>query len=642
MNRWPTFAASLAMLAGLTLSSASEAQSYQGLFPERHLVCRSPRLERSPEAEAPTVASALVPLRRRPPPSTLEFAPLVGIDTAIAEPLPLRAPITPALPEPPPVRIAHAENDYRCLGFHRGGDGIVEVVEAPMGARFLRHTHAHSWRIDNLRALATHHDRRPLESLRRMLERPVPEQGHEVFEALDLRFQAARALGDLGDSAGAGALVRGLREREDRSYSLLWIATFEALDRMAPRAAEDYAASVVERVARGRAKPADEHAMRDEGLLREALPRLRTPNAARLAVLKGFPSADEDCDVLAARIRLGDAPLLGALRAELSTDLRTQRGAHCYSKLMPFAFPGDGPEEVPALLFRHRLESILHLIARARSAPPADARWGRALVELRRELALRRNDPDVAGDRSDVRHSPRKRALYLVALSALGDAGAARELDVLYRDAREDGAAPWLAALEAMRLELPGAVEGAVARLELAMVQSTRTFSSDPTENRGFVRVGPEARVVLALAERGDARFVFGLLAKDRDVREMAAVELGRLRPREACGLVARQAKNASPEAVQDAFWALSMLGPVCLTEARRIYTDASQPAHVRGMALELRAMLRDPSVASELASPPDDPFRPARERAAIIHAAPDRPNRTNAGDAPRVLPVAR
>jgi hypothetical protein len=583
-----------------------------------------------------------VPLRRRPPPSTLDFAPLIGIDTAIAEPLPLGAPIPPTLPEPPPLRFAQAENDHRCLGFFRGGDGIVEVVQAPMGARFLHHAHAHSWRIDNLRALATHFDRRPLASVRRMLERSVPDEGHEVFEALDLRFQATRALGDLGDASSAEAVVRGLREREDRSYSLLWIATFEALDRMAPRAAEDYAASVVERVSRGRARPADEHAMGDDGLLREALPRLRTPNAARLAVVQRLPKAEEDCDVLAARLRLGDAALLAVLRAELATDLRTQRGVRCYSRLMPFAFPGEGPEEVPALLYRHRMESILRLIARARSAPPGDARWGRALDELRRGLALRRNDPDVADDRRDDRHEPGKRALYLVALSALGDASAARELDVLYRDAREDGAAPWLAALEAMKLDLPGSVEGAVARLELAMAESTPTFSSDPTEHRGFVRVGPEARVVLELARRGDARFVVGLLAKDRRVREMAAVELGRLRPKEACELVTRHAKNASAEAVQDAFWALSMLGPVCLPEARTLYADLAQPAQVRGMALELRAMLRDPAVASQLTSPPDDPIRPARQRAAIIHAAPEMPTRASAGDGARALPVAR
>ncbi len=634
-------AASFALLATLTCARGAEAQSYQGLFPERHLVCRSPRLEPAPRVDAPKLASTLVPLRRRQAPPVLEIAPLIGIDTAIADPLPLDVPSTPRPPEPPVLRLAQADNDHRCLGFHRGADGIVEVVEAPIGARFLHHTHAHSWRVDNLRALATSFDRRPLESLRRMLERPVPEEGHEVFEALDLRFQAVRALGDLGDAAGAEAVVRGLAAREDRSHSLLWIATLEALDRMAPRAAEDYAASVVERVAQGRAKPADERAMGDEALLREALPYLRTPSAARLAVLQRLPRADEACDVLAARLRLGDAPLLAALRAELSTDLRTQRGVNCYSKLMPAAYPGEAPEEVPTLLYRHRLESMLRLIARARAAPPGDARWGRALAELRRELGLRRKDPDVAGDRSDNRHDPHKRALHLVALSALGDAVAARELEALYGDAREDGAAPWLAAEEAMKLELPGASEGAVRRLELAMSQHIRRFDSLRDEQRGFVRVGPQARVVLALAERGDARFALGLLAKDRQVREMAAVELGRLRPREACGLVLRAARRATEQAVQDAFWALSMLGPSCLEEARKLYGDASQPREVRGMALELRAMLRDPSVARELGSPPDDPFRPARRRAAIIHASAD-PERRSAGDAVRVLPVAR
>lgn len=641
MTRGRSFAATFALLATLSFAAGVEAQSYQGLFPERHLVCRAPRLEPAPRAEPPRGASALVPLRRRPPPPALEIAPLYGIDTAVADPLPLGAPSTPRPPEPPVLRLVEAENDYRCLGFHRGGDGIVEVIEAPIGARFLHHAHAHSWRVDNLRALATHFDRRPLESLRRMLERPVPDEGYEVFEALDLRFQAIRALGDLGDAAGAEAVVRGLRAREDRSHSLLWVATLEALGRMAPRAAEDYAASVVERVAQGRPKPTDERAMSDDALLREALPYLRTPNAARLAVLQRLPKADEACDVLAARLRLGDATLLAVLRAELATDLRTQRGVNCYSKLMPFAFPGEAPEEVPTLLFRQRMESILRLIARARAAAPGDPRWSRALAELRAGLALRRRDPDVAGDRSDNRHDPQERALYLVSLSALGDAVASRELDALYRDPREDGAAPWLAALEAMKLELPGASDGAARRLELAMRQHVRRFDQIPDLQRGFVRVGPQERVVLALAERGDARFALGLLAKDRQLREVAAVELGRLRPREACGLVLRAARHASDQAVQDAFWALSMLGPSCLPEARALHADAGQPAPVRGMALELRAMLRDPTAASELSSPPDDPFRPARQRAAIIHAAPD-PGRRVPRDAAPVLPVAR
>jgi hypothetical protein len=603
------------------------AQSSPSLFPERYVACREVRAP-VPAPSRPVAADRFVPLPRRSRPAPLPIAPLVVIDVAVAEPVPARASEAPRAHEPDV--IASAAQDWRCVGFVRGKAGILKVLRAPPGSRFVNRGDPRSWRLLNARAASTARFAEALPELRRMLARPEPSDpdaaarpdGSRLFDALDLKLNAARALGDLDDAASAPALRAHLATREDRSYSLIWLAALPALARLDAMAADAYAAEVIARVAQGRA-PTDPHAASDDTLLRATLPLLVAHVPEHLRLLQSLTAHRDRCDVLAARVRLGDVALRDELRAELATDLRTQRGVACYGELMPEVFPGDAPEEVKTLLYRHRMEAVLHLLHRGRRAPPGETSWERARSELRAGLAARTNDPDIAGGQDDRRFQPVKRVLHYMALAQLGDGAAHAEVVRIIRDRADDGIAPWIAAAQALRFGWPDAADLAAERLGYALRDHTDRYDTDPDPVRGFARRGDHTDVVDALAARRDARFALGLLDRDRSVREIAALHLGRLGLPETCDVVFDAAAGAEEKAVQDAFWALTMLGDTCREQAFRHAIDRTAPPHVRGMALELSAMMRDPRIAPLLRDHGrKDDIRPARQRARIIFHA--------------------
>ena len=101
------------------------------------------------------------------------------------------------------------------------------------------------------------------------------------------------------------------------------------------------------------------------------------------------------------------------------------------------------------------------------------------------------------------------------------------------------------------------------------------------------------------------------------------AAHLGRLRLPATCDVVAGAAGGAEARPVQDALWTLSMLGDTCRAQAHRLATDGAQPPHVRGMALELLAMMRDARARPLVEDRGrEDDIRPARRRARIIFHA--------------------
>lgn len=670
-SRTASLAAALA-LGLLVWPATAEAQSNPALYHPRYVACHDEHAERAragrpttvaapspaPATSAPTGdAPALALLPSRPPPRVLPIAPLVVIDVPLASPVPARsaprvlvagatapqgqvatAPVTPA----PAAPLALGENDFRCIGLTRGKAGVLRVLDAPPGARFAHHTSAADWRNVNARAAASSGFVEAVPALRRTLERPLPkrEAGLALFEALDAKLHAARALGDLGDARSAASLTKHLREREDEAWSLLWLATLPALARLDAVAAQDYAASVVGRIVRGERRPRDPDAARDETLLRALLPLFVTPKAEHLALLARLPASASassstwyvECETLAARVRMGDAALTKALRAELSTDLRTQRAVACYSQVMPDVFPGEAPDEVDTLLFRERYESMLHLLSRAKQKKAAgalDATWTSALAKLERGLE-QRSARDRAGGPGRPLHDD-ERALHLVALAYLtpskpSHAKVKAELEALVRDPANERLAPWLAAEHALALELPGAADLAGRRVALAIELPTRRFSTKLDPTRGFVSVNEQVRVLDALAARGDARFALGLLSRDRSAREAAAGHLARLRPallaQAACELVGDAAAKAEQEAVDDALLALSALGDTCRGTAHRLWSDAKQPTHVRAMALEWLAMLRDARVDAALGKGPRRGEPHAERRARIIRFA--------------------
>lgn len=629
------------IVASLAFAQAAAAQSNPGFFPARYVACHEEKA-RAPAAPAPSAepAPALLPVPRKRAPARLDIAPLEVVDVAVVEPLPSRAPLAAAAPAEKVV-LVEGENDFHCIGFARGRAGILRVVGAPAGARFAHHQGAASWRLVNVRAAGAIGLTEVIPHLRRELERPVPAgpADHGTFELLDAKLHAMRALGDLGDKESAGRIVAVLKSREDQSYSLIWQDYLEPLARLDPAAAQAYAVSLIERIASGKRRPTDKDAAGDDSMVREVLPLLTRPSAADLAVVQklaadtdGHPSRWHDaCDVLAARIRLGDDALRKALRAELSVDLRTNRAVVCYSQVMPFAFPGEEPDEVETLLFRHRYEAILNLLEKARSLAKEgklDARWKEAQKKILEWLKKRSGEPEIAGGKSDTRFSPQRRALHLTALAVLGDAAAKRELDQLVDDPADDGVAPWIAAEQALRFDLAGAADHAVKRLRWAIDHHTRRYDTDLDPKRGPLLVNDHVRVIDALAARGDARFALGLLDDERWGREAAAVHIARRKPAAACEIVGADAKRASTSglsgnAIDDAFWTLTLLGDACRGTMWKLLQDPKEPAAVRGMALEVLAMMRDARVAGMLESADKrDDLRAHRQRAKIIFHA--------------------
>lgn len=611
----------LGLVLGAAIAGApgeAAAQSSLGFFPERHVACREPRPVAAPRAPRPATAPGLLPLPRRAAPPVLPVAPLVVIDVAVAEPVPAR-PGTHAPPrEPPPPVMAAAEQDWRCIGFTRGKAGILRVVGAPPLVRFADHGDGHHWRLRNARAASAAGFLEAEPALARWLERPVPEGvGVGTFDALDEKLHAALGLEALGGDRRAPRFARHLRTREDDAYSTVWIRGVDALADLDASTAEVYAAGVVARIVAGR-RPTDPRAPGDDTLLRAVLPLLVTPDAERLALVRRLPDPDDRCDVLAARVRLGDRALRDVLRPELVPDLRTQRGVACYSDLMPVVFPGEALDEVDGLLYRHRLQSILDLLARGRGQ--GDAAWIAARAKLRAALSARSQDPEVAGDRGDHRFSPVKRARHLVALAELGDPAARAAVEAMIVDPSDRGVAPWIAAAQALRLDWPRAADLAATRLALARTVRTEVYDSEPDPTRGHLAVNAHVRVIDALAARRDERFALGLLDREVAAREAAAVHLGHLRLPGACDVVAAAAPGADERPVQDALWTLSMLGDTCRAQAHRLATGVALPPHVRGMALELLAMMRDPRARPLVADHGrNDDIRPARRRARII-----------------------
>ena len=608
-----------AALLGLSAGSA------HALFPKRYVACKEEAAAAAAPA-APPVKEQWLPLAKRRAPR-LSVAPLDVDDVAQADPMPSRR--ATRRPQSKLAVLVHSRNDYRCIGLLRGEAGMVRVIAAPPGTRFFGHGFADSWRQTNMRAAGAFARRKAIGALRRELARPIPQDA-EPWRQHQLRrnkHYAARALADLRDTASAQNVLGLLRSLERDGFNL-WRDTLDTLPRLDPARAQAYALELLRRVTR---QPSE--LRKNSRLITDVLPLVVRPTPEVQAVVERAAltlttkdaaprgSYSGACELVIARVRLGDRSLRDELRAELATDLRTQRGVACYSKWMPVLFPGHDAAEAPVWMHRQRYRALLTWLARTRSRSSArnnDVRR-RLLIWLR----SRSTQPDVAGDKRDRRYVPNKRARHLAALAALGDAAAQRALDQLIADPQDQGTAPWIAALQALKLNLPGAAEAAERRLRLGILQRTRRLSNEPWERRGAVRITEQGRVIEELARRGDDRFVLGMLSRSVFDREVAARLLARRRPRRACDIVGAAASRAQREVIEDAFWALSVLGRQCRQVMQRLATDPAQPPAVRGMATEYLAMLRHmsvPRVTAVLAR--DRRYRPSVRRARIIYSA--------------------
>jgi hypothetical protein len=614
-------------LVAIGLSSSSMAHG-QSLYFQRYVLCRD---EPRPAPTQPTVEGGdqISRLPRRSAPSLLPIAPLINIDVAVAQPIPVRK--ASPLRAPEPRLLLATGQDYRCIGYPRGKAGILRVVSAAPGTRWHGRSHGESWRQHNLRAAGAFDTREAIPALRRALKRPVPErlEGYRRGELERVKLAAARALADLGHTASAPLVLAWLRELERTSGTVFWKDALDSLPRLDPALAQSYATEIARRSTAPDQPSPDLHTR-----LWAVLPLFAAPSDESVIALRALSPPLERvrrdikrtllCRVLAARVRAGDAQLAAELRTELgAADLRTSRGVTCYSPLMAEVFPGRDPDEVDVLTRRHRYEAILRLIhgmAQAERTGRSDPRFAQARSKLRAWLHSRSQKPDIAGGDRHRDFSPQRRARHLIALAALGDREARAAIDRTVTDPSDDELAPWIAARWLLRLDLPRAADLASERLRLAIGQRTTRYSTDSWPHRGHLVVTEHVEVIDALAERRDARFSLGLLDRSPFAREAALHHLARLRPAEACDLVGDAAARAESDAIQGAFWALSVLGSHCRSTMARLATDPEQPQAVRGMAIESLAMMRD-GRADDLSRQRGkrDPLLPAKRRARVI-----------------------
>lgn len=609
------------------------ASSMALAHPPRYAVCHE---ERRGEPRAPKPAPRAreaddwVPLPRRRP-MRLELAKLEVFDVAEVEPLPSRRSARPRAappPEEPPLVAVESRNTFYCIGVPRGTPGILRTIGAAPGTRFHGHPHTESWRQENMEAAGDLGIAQAVPLLRRELDRPLPPGGEswQHGEKRRSKHAAARALADLGDVASAPRVLALLRSLERDGFNL-WRDTLDTLPRLDPELAQKYALELIER-------SLDEPEIHSQNatLYTDLLPLVVSPTPEALSILRrassmltkdsvALPRGSGGCHFLAARVRLGDAALARELRAELGTaSLVTQRAVECYSTLMPALYPGKDSSELDVWMHRHRYEELLSWLAATPSSPADPAK-----KRLLGWLVQRSKEPDVAGDRSRSDYQPEKRAMHLSALAALGDAGAKKQLAVWIIDDKDDGTAPWVAAFHALRLELPGAADLAAKRLRIALGQHTRRYSRDAWPRYGGHVVTEHGRVVEELFARGDERWVLGLLDREPFTRELSVHLLAKKQPAGACESVGKAARLASDDAVDEAFWALSLLGDRCRETMRKLVADPSEPEHVRGMAHEHLAMLRDASVpAGADALAKQRRTSPAVARAKIIFRAPE------------------
>lgn len=626
----------LLVALGTTAAVVTASRPARAINPARHLVCERDTARRS---EAPVEAAPPVPLRVPVPKTarreTFDVDALISIDVPSREPFPFGpkgeiAPEEIALPAPP--RVA-SRNDFRCIGFPRGTAGILRTLASPPNTRFARHPYAPSWIRDNMEVarLAAIQSAVPL--LRRELARATPAavEDHDTMQGLFTKSTAIRALAGLSDAPSVPAIRAFLEAREGRSYPSAWEESLASLAELDPAAAEAYALDAITRVSQIAARGAAE-----DNVIRHAILLVRTPSPRAVATLTAAmqrlgidevnPSGHAACLFLAARLRAGDEVLLRPVRAELSVSLTTNRGVNCYSELVAAAFPGASAVELDTLFLRERYEEIVGLVVALRAAEKRGASFPDAAIIRRRVgewLARRRTEPDIAAGRGDTRFSETRLVLHLALGAALGDAADAKALAVIVADAKNDGVAPWIGAEAGLRLDLPGAADMAVGRLALARTTSGRELGMRLDAHRGTYPITDHVRVIDLLVQRGDPRFVLGLLDRQSHARFATFEHLSRRKPTGACKIVADAAGAAGEDEVAEAFWALTVLGDACRDVMRALASDTSAPSHVRGMAIEHLAMVRDAAVAARLGVRRDDVER-FRQRARIIHASPE------------------
>ncbi len=617
-SSWRVATAAVFLIVVITTRDGAAYNSVDvgtSVYPSRWMLCRPAKKKRlpAPKARGATSAPKLVPVPLRSKPPTLKVVPDVADEVAIVDPVPIRAEDKTRLALQPeqPVLIAQGPHTYRCLGAVRGKAGVLRVLNAPAGARFYRRHDGFSWMADNMLAAASWNFKQAIPALRATLARPIPPKQYP-WRYERLRSQAAVALTELGDQPSAPKIVSVLQELEGRTFGSHWADVLRGLGRLAPDHAERYAIGLLTRLTNaffmynkhwGALLALDYLTKKRRDA---ALPILR-----RLTKNTGPFYSDtisrHFCRLTAARLRLGDEPMLAEARRDLSGELRKQWPSYCYSLWMPAVF-GDRPEDAEVLVKRRNYDLILRLIeqlnrlekqeANKTPSAPLRKRIRKARATLLQGLKKLSSAPAVSQPNHRAYHET-TRVRHLAALAGLGDGRAKKKLYHMIDHQSFSGYqadAPWDGAYYALRLGLPKAMDHALKRLRKGLTE--RPGNHRWFEFTGSVTQTSRVRLleeVVRQSPSSDIGWTVSLLDFERDAREKALYLIARRKPPGTCQQLAKVASQATEQAVRDAFWGLSVLGIQCQDAMVGLARDTTQPPVVRGMAVELLAMIRSP-----------------------------------------------
>jgi hypothetical protein len=624
----------LVMGAAVIAAPAAHAGPVRGQL-WRHFACERVRPSARPRpASAPATESE--PIARASARPHLE-----AVDGEL-HPLPIAEPVPPRGPEAPlasrdPASDPLPHNDHRCVGIPRGRAALVAKVR-----RLAEDPHA---KIDHdmIKDAALLGITEVVPHLRAIVARRPEAKDAGTYleiESTLLRATAATALADLDDQAAAPLLIAYLREIETRNVGFAYRDTLDALARVAPKEAGGYITDVMARLFEPSPGRLGERAY-------DLYPRAGLGGRAVLPVLTRATSGPEDvpmsashnrCLLMAARLEAGDEKLAREVRKSARGSYSGTWLATCDSLwlgallgkdvddadivLRHLGRPDLGMDRGIARIAYDRLVRMVALLARAEASLPSEpraraaelARIRAARAALVKGLRERMSWPHINEPRH-VNYAPKLRAAHFAALSALGDAEATAKLFAIIDDPSDrSGAPPWAAAY-AVELDLPRAREHAYA-----LIARWPTFSEDSYE-------GGRERLVDDLATpNADPAWTAALVAADAGTRARALFHFARTKPAGACAVVTRLAAVTRDEAAEDAYWSLSILGDACRADAERVARNAALPAAVKGMGLELSAMMRGPFVPGLAAAVEDSPtqggdafYRAFVQRARII-----------------------
>lgn len=478
--------------------------------------------------------------------------------------------------------------------------------------------------------------------LRRLLTLPMPpgaDGTHTEMEVKALRAEAAYALAKLGDSTSTGEIASLVREFETEGYGTLWEDTLGALTELSPDDAAAYSRDFL-----GRIELSDLRMSMPGGSSQlvalqpiviandrdaiEVLRRLTKGDNATKTGRSGVDIADSHgwCQMTATRLMLGEQPLVDDVRKAFAGSYSGTHVATCDTAFIK-AY-GSDPADA-GILLRHLGRDDLGF-----DASMANASYGRMIElvatlgtmtgktaerarrELRKGLDERSLYPHVAepGHRNFAPHFV---AFHTAALAGLGDEEARLRLSTIIRSPDDRSGVGDLAAVAALRLGLPTAVDDAAERLALDV-----GFGND--ERSGiFEDVRARLFAALVVAAPTDPRWAVALVDGESDVRERAMAEYARRPIPGACDAVTAAAHAATDRGIDDGFLVLTTRGDGCRPQFERLAADAHAPADARGMAFEALAILGArvaPDVLRRAKSVPD--LRVHLERATLIAEA--------------------